>query len=72
MNYLNAVFGDTYNIISKKGFRWSSEFTNPMKLELVSMLIKYFELTEDYEKCAILKPKLKRLEKLNEVNNKRT
>ena len=52
MNYENKVMNSAFRILKKNGFKWSDEFDNGMKSELLNLLLKYFTDIEEYEKCA--------------------
>lgn len=70
MSYEKKVMENTYEILTKNDFVWSGEFSTVMKIQLIDLLLTYFEDTEDYEKCAKLQPMLDELEMKNENHNK--
>ena len=66
MNYENKVMNSAFRILKKNGFKWSDEFDNGMKSELLNLLLKYFTDIEEYEKCAHIHSMIKDLENMNE------
>jgi len=66
MNYEKKVMEMAYNILTKKDFEWSSEFSTEMRKQLLNLLLEYFTDIEHYEKCAnIVKLQNKSLEIMN-------
>lgn len=66
MNYEKKVMEMAYNILIKKDFEWSSEFSTEMRNQLLNLLLEYFTDIEHYEKCAnIVKLQNKSLEIMN-------
>jgi len=66
MNYEKKVMEMAYNILTKKDFEWSSEFSTEMRNQLLNLLLEYFTDIEHYEKCAnIVKLQNKSLEIMN-------
>ena len=66
MNYEKKVMEMAYNILTKKDFKWSSEFSTEMRKQLLNLLLEYFTDIEHYEKCAnIVKLQNKSLEIMN-------
>ena len=66
MNYEKKVMEMTYNILMKKDFVWTSEFSPEMRTQLLNLLLEYFTDIEHYEKCAnIVKLQNKSLEIMN-------
>ncbi len=66
MNYEREVMVNTYEILTKKDFKWSYEFKHSMKIQMINLLLEYFTDIEHYEKCAKLDTILKKLENMNE------
>ena len=61
----------TYEILTKKDFRWTNEFSSEMRQSLLKLLLDllldYFTDIEHYEKCAVIvKLQNKSLENMNE------
>lgn len=66
MNYEKKVMEMTYRILMKKDFKWSPEFSEEMRNQLLNLLLEYFTDIEHYEKCAnIVKLQNKSLEIMN-------
>ena len=66
MNYEKKVMEMAYNILIKKDFEWSPEFSTEMRKQLLNLLLEYFTDIEHYEKCAnIVKLQNKSLEIMN-------
>jgi len=66
MNYEKKVMEMAYNILIKKDFEWSPEFSTEMRNQLLNLLLEYFTDIEHYEKCAnIVKLQNKSLEIMN-------
>jgi len=61
---------NTFEILTKDDFEWTDEFSPNMKLQLVHLVLTYFEDVEEYEKCAKLHYILSELEMKNENHNK--
>ena len=56
-----------FNILTKKDFKWTDEFSSEMKTEFLDLLLNYFTDIEHYEKCAVIvKIQTKSLENMNE------
>jgi hypothetical protein len=69
MSYEKKVMEHSYEILTKDDFAWTKEFSHNMRIQLIELLLTYFEDTEDYEKCAKLQPMLDELEIKNENHN---
>jgi len=66
MNYEKKVMEMAYNILMKRDFEWSAEFSDEMRAQLLKLLLEYFTDIEHYEKCAnIVKLQNKSLEIMN-------
>jgi hypothetical protein len=70
MSYEKKVMEHSYEILTKDDFAWTDEFSHNMKIQLIELLLTYFEDIEDYEKCSKLQPMLDELEMKNENHNK--
>ena len=56
-----------FNILTKKDFKWTDEFSLEMKTQFLDLLLNYFTGIEHYEKCAVIvKIQTKSLENMNE------
>ena len=67
MNYEKKVMIQAFNILTKKDFKWTDEFSSEMKTEFLDLLLNYFTDIEHYEKCAVIvKIQTKSLENMNE------
>ncbi len=56
-----------YDILTRKDFRWTNEFSEEMKKSFLQLLLDYFTDIEHYEKCAVIvKLQNKNLENMNE------
>ena len=56
-----------HDILTRKDFRWTNEFSEEMKKSFLQLLLDYFTDIEHYEKCAIIvKLQNKNLENMNE------
>ena len=67
MNYEKKVMIQTYDILTKKDFKWTNEFSLEMRKSLLKLLLDYFTDIEHYEKCAVIvKLQNKSLENMNE------
>ena len=51
MNYEKKVMEMAYNILMKRDFKWSAEFSDEMRAQLLKLLLEYFTDIEHYEKC---------------------
>lgn len=70
MNYELKVMETIFKILIKNDFTWSAEFNTQMKIELVNLLLAYFENIEDFEKCTELHKILNKPEMIDENHNK--
>ena len=72
MDYEREALAISYDILTADDFKWSDDFDNTMKIDLIKLLLRHFNRPEieEYEKCAQLKLMLDDLEKMNEDNNK--
>jgi len=67
MNYEKKVMEMAYQILIRKGFKWSNEFTLEMRKEFTELLLTHFTELEHYEKCAnIVKLQKRNMENMNE------
>jgi len=66
MNYELKVIQNSFEIITKDGFKWGDEFTHNMRLKLVKLMLDYFTNVEEYEKCSVLLKIYNDLENLDE------
>jgi|TARA_Y100000287_G_C14212231_1_gene351525 hypothetical protein len=67
MNYEKIVMIQAYDILTRKDFRWTNEFSEEMKKSFLQLLLDYFTDIEHYEKCAVIvKLQNKNLENMNE------
>ena len=56
-----------YDILTRKDFRWTNEFSEEMRKSFLQLLLDYFTDIEHYEKCAVIvKLHNKNLENMNE------
>lgn len=56
-----------YDILTRKDFRWTNEFSEEMRKSFLQLLLDYFTDIEHYEKCAVIvKLQNKNLENMNE------
>jgi len=54
MNYEKKVMAQAYNILTKKDFKWTDEFSLEMRNQFLDLLLNYFTDIEHYEKCAVI------------------
>ena len=66
MNYEKRVMIQAFNILTKKDFEWTDEFSLEMRNQFLDLLLEYFTDIEHYEKCAIIVKKKQSLEIMNE------
>ena len=66
MNYEKKAMEHAFNILSKKNFKWTNEFSLEMRNQFLDLLLKYFTEIEHYEKCAHIHSMLTNLENMNE------
>ena len=66
MNYEKRVMIQAFNILTKKDFKWTDEFSLEMRNQFLDLLLDYFTDIEHYEKCAIIVKKKQSLEIMNE------
>ena len=67
MNYEKKVMIQAYNILTKKDFKWTDEFSLEMRNQFLDLLLNYFTEIEHYEKCAVIvKLQNKTVENMNE------
>ena len=66
-NYFDIVMNDLYHLLDKPEIKWPYELTDSQKVELLQCAILYFQNLEEYEKCAILKSKIKDLFTINKL-----
>jgi len=67
MNYEKIVMIQAYDILTRKDFRWTNEFSEEMRKSFLQLLLDYFTDIEHYEKCAVIvKLQNKNLENMNE------
>ena len=71
MNYEKKVMIQAYNILTKKDFKWTDEFSLEMRNQFLDLLLNYFTEIEHYEKCAVIvKLQKQSLEIMNEKISK--
>lgn len=67
MNYEREAMIQAFNILTKKDFKWTDEFSLEMKTQFLDLLLNYFTGIEHYEKCAVIvKIQTNSLENMNE------
>ena len=67
MNYEKRVMIQAFNILTKKDFKWTDEFSLEMRKQFLELLLNYFTEIEHYEKCAVIvKLQKQSLEIMNE------
>ena len=66
MNYEKKVMIQCFNILMRKDFEWTDEFSLEMRNQFLDLLLDYFTDIEHYEKCAIIVKKKQSLESMNE------
>lgn len=67
MNYEKRVMIQAFNILTKKDFEWTDEFSLEMRNQFLDLLLNYFTEIEHYEKCAVIvKLQKQSLEIMNE------
>lgn len=66
MNYEKKVMIQCFNILTRKDFEWTDEFSLEMRNQFLDLLLDYFTDIEHYEKCAIIVKKKQSLEIMNE------
>ena len=66
MNYEKKVMIQCFNILTRKDFEWTDEFSLEMRNQFLDLLLDYFTDIEHYEKCAIIVKKKQSLESMNE------
>ena len=54
MNYEKKVMIQAYNILTKKDFKWTDEFSLEMRNQFLDLLLNYFTEIEHYEKYSHL------------------
>ena len=54
MNYEKRVMIQAFNILTKKDFEWTDEFSLEMRKQFLDLLLNYFTEIEHYEKCAVI------------------
>ena len=54
MNYEKRVMIQAFNILVKKDFKWTDEFSLEMRNQFLDLLLNYFTDIEHYEKCAVI------------------
>ncbi len=54
MNYEKKVMTQAYNILTKKDFKWTDEFSLEMRNQFLDLLLNYFTDIEHYEKCGVI------------------
>lgn len=54
MNYEKKAMEHAFNILTKKNFEWTNEFSLEMRNQFLDLLLKYFTEIEHYEKCAVI------------------
>tara|TARA_A200000159_G_scaffold126605_1_gene121951 strand:- start:664 stop:906 length:243 start_codon:yes stop_codon:yes gene_type:complete len=54
MNYEKRVMIQAFNILVKKDFKWTDEFSLEMRKQFLDLLLNYFTEIEHYEKCAVI------------------
>ena len=70
-DYEKMVMEQVYDILMEDDFKWSVDFNQKMKMDLLNLLIEYFKNIEDYIKCSKLKPIIENLESSDdEYSNK--
>ena len=52
MNYEKRVMIQAFNILTKRDFKWTDEFSLEMRKQFLDLLLEYFTEIEHYEKCA--------------------
>lgn len=63
-NYFNEMMTDGYELLIEDKVIWPYELSRTQKIELLEAALSYFEEIEEYEKCAILKKKIDRIQSL--------
>ena len=66
MNYEKKVMIQCFNILTRKDFEWTEDFSLEMRNQFLDLLLNYFTDIEHYEKCAIIVKKKQSLEIMNE------
>lgn len=61
-DYQSKIIANGYKILSGNKFIWSDEFTDSMKVELLTFMLEYYEEVEDWDICIKLKKMLDELE----------
>ena len=72
MNYEKKVMIQCFNILTRKDFEWTEDFSLEMRNQFLDLLLNYFTDIEHYEKCAIIVKKKQSLEIMNENISKTT
>lgn len=54
MNYEREVMIQAYEILTKKNFKWTNEFSLEMRNQFLKLLLDYFTDIEHYERCAVI------------------
>lgn len=60
-NYFNEMMFDGYQLLVEDKVIWPYELKKSQQIELLEAAILYFQEIEQYEKCAILKKKIDRI-----------
>ena len=60
-NYIGLASEEVYEVI-RSGTPWPREFNMSRKVNMLNGLINYFEVKEEFEKCAYLKQQKDELE----------
>lgn len=62
-NYFKDLMVSGYEVLIEDTVLWPESFTLEQKLSLLQAALNYFQLIEDYAKCALLQKKIKSLTK---------
>jgi hypothetical protein len=62
VGYQSKIIANGYEILAGNKFIWSDEFTDSMKVELLTFMLEYYEGIEDWDACIKLKKLLDDLE----------
>jgi hypothetical protein len=60
-NYINDILADGAKLLSSPGLRFPKELSLDDRIYLLQRMIKYFEVNEEYMKCAELEKTLFKL-----------
>jgi len=61
-DYEDAAMNLIYDITSKNNFsNWSEKATKKQKIDISEKMLSYFEKTNDFTKCIVIKNALKKM-----------